>query len=321
MYWLDSHEGEWAMSVLLKFTKSEFANSYLKGDLYLSSLTCYTNMKTVGNGVNGQYDFSEGLAASVPKNILDSILKERPFEDYIMHDVRFRVKAYDYCNLLCFYRIDTFSTVVPIYVNKSYPYRVKNNPVLSPQLTHVVQVPDNKMKSFGDIVIIIKDEETFTKRVLAAIEKAGGECVIGDIRYHDIQDRLEPAKIGGHNISLISDQEYLLANILTGRNDVIRYGCLDKYSKYAHQKEWRICWLPSINNHEAKWLRVGDLSDIIEIVSSKKIEDKLVDLYPGYYLGQTNECRTRCSGTVTYPKFKRIVESIDGKCQIMFEIG
>jgi hypothetical protein len=105
------------------------------------------------------------------------------------------------------------------------------------------------------------------------------------------------------------------------RDDAILYGSLDKYDIYAKQKEWRICWLPETNNYAPKILRVGDLRDIIEIVPVSELEKKLLSIFPGYFLGYVDKTRKRCMGTMSYRDFKRRVESIDGKCRLILDIG
>ena len=58
----------------------------------------------IRNTPSDRQDFSEGVVAQIPRNQVGVFL--RPMKDYIIHDVRFRLSAYRYCNLLCFFRID-----------------------------------------------------------------------------------------------------------------------------------------------------------------------------------------------------------------------
>ena len=45
----------------------------------------------------------------------------------------------------------------------------------------IVQLSSEKMDRFENIVMVVKDEEPFIKRVLEAVRKQGGECITGDV--------------------------------------------------------------------------------------------------------------------------------------------
>lgn len=307
-------------SILIRYTDSRYAKSYVTGDLYLSSLSRFWDLRSANNGAVRQQDISEGVAMQLPHDVLDKILAGA-FEGYVIHDARFRIEAYGYCNLLCFYRIDAIDTTDTITIDPRYTNLVRFNPVLNNRMNHVVQIPDSDMNSFGDTVIIIKDENKFTERVLAAIRKVGGECVVGDVRYHPIKDRLDPSTLNKPHMTIMPDALFDMKLLSDGRDNIISYGSLDKYDVYAKQKEWRICWLPDIRNHEPQYLHVGDMSDTIEIMPTSELISKLQSIFPGYFLGYVKETRNRCIGTLSYKEFKGKVESIDGKCRPMFEIG
>lgn len=313
-------------SILIRYTDSKYADSHITGNLCLSSLSKFWNLEEVNSTATMQQDFSEGVATQVPRDVLNKDFMES-FAGHIIHDARFRIEAYGYCNLLCFYRIDAIDTTEAVTIDTSYNSMVQINPVLNNRMNHVIQIPDSNMESFGDTVVIVKDEEKFVKRVLAAVKKAGGECITGDIRYHPLKDRLNSSTMNNHHITMISgkgassDGLFDFEMFCSGRNDVIRYGSLDKYNIYARQKEWRVCWLPDEKNNEPKTLHVGDMSDIVEIIPAKKLMSRLQRFFPGYLFGHVNETRTRCIGTLRYNEFKRKVESIDGKCRVIFDIG
>ncbi len=287
--------------------------------------------------------------------MLDKISPE--MNKYAIHDARFRIEAYGYCNLLCFFRVDADEIVgdVPLDADNiallakergidgisSYqdiinlPMQEKANiakavsepnSLLNPYRGHIVQLPSETMDGFGDIVIVIKDEEQFIKRVLEAVRYQGGECITGDVRYYKIQDRINPQiTMKNHpSLTLISDREsglFDMKKILEDSKQIITYGSLDKYERFSDQKEWRICWLPKEHNHEGKILHIGEISDIVDIVDSKDIRRYLLKRYSGYLPGIVSERRRNFKGTVGYKKFKDTVEKIDGKCRIIFEIG
>ena len=327
-------------SILIRFTDHKYIESYKTGNLFLSSLSSFWDLKKgkipyekaaaatpeeLQKAANDmQQDFSEGVSAQIPRDVVKNIFPD-DWNNHLIHDVRFQIDAYGFCNLLCFYRVDTETLSKAsgtALLDDHYLGSAKKNPLLNPTSHHVVQCPPDNMFEFGDTVILIKDEAEFSRRVVKAIRNRGESCVTGDVRYHKMQDRIIPETTGHHHISLRSDQPFLnLSDITKGRNDVIRYGCLDKYDRYKEQREWRVCWLPAEHNHDGKILSVGNLEDIIEIIDAAQLRERLLELFPGYYLGETNVTRTRSSGTVTYGHFKQMVEAIDGRCRVIFEIG
>ncbi len=58
----------------------------------------------INNTPTDRQDFSEGVIAQIPRLSISDVFGE--LKDYIIHDIRFRLSAYKYCNLLCFFRID-----------------------------------------------------------------------------------------------------------------------------------------------------------------------------------------------------------------------
>ena len=81
---------------------------------------------------------------------------------------------------------------------------------------------------------------------------------MGDIRYHPMVDRVDPTTMNHHSITVIFSEHredggikinYATdgtfdISVLNGVEDIIWRGSLDKYDRFACQKECRICWLP-----------------------------------------------------------------------------
>lgn len=212
---------------------------------------------------------------------------------------------------------------------------IKPNPLHSTQKTHVVQLPSLEMDKFGDAVIVIKDEFEFVKRIKTAVEKRGESCIMGDVRYHDLIDRIDSTTMQRHSATIISSQTkgchtdkasfatdgIFNISILDGMKKIFWRGSLDKYSKYASQKEWRVCWLPVERNYKAKILEVGSLKDIIDVVDTKNIRSYLLKKYCGHTPGIINTiCRTQY-GTESYRDFKERMKKIDGLGDFVMEIG
>lgn len=105
-------------STLIRFTDSKFADSYRTGDLYLSSISSFWDL-TKGRlpydpelvklpeaeirkrlkekgAAEGRQDFSEGVMAQIPRDKISQVFGD--MRDHVIHDVRFRLSAYKYCN-------------------------------------------------------------------------------------------------------------------------------------------------------------------------------------------------------------------------------
>lgn len=297
-----------------------------------------------------QQDFSEGIAYEFPGRAVSKVSSN--LVDHIVSSIRCRIEAYGYCKLGCFFRVDYDDISTPFFadtqnlayiakqggMNITFEEISKNqylineirrnyipfNSLLSPSKGHVVQLPDKKMDAFGDTVILVKDEEKFVDRVIEAVKKEGGDCIIGDVKYNDIIDiyRLR----NKHYATVISypkgesDGLFDIKSIISGLPSAIRYGCLDKYKNFSSQNEWRICWLQEKHDFDRKELHLGDLRDIIEIIPTEQIRKRLLSLYPGYIPGFIETNRVNRYGTLSYKDFKRKVKNIDGKCRLIFDI-
>lgn len=365
-------------STLIRFTSSEYIDSYLSGNLYLSSLSAFWDLREgripygmavteerIRAAIDGVHkwrqDFSEGVIAQIPRNEVAPIFDT--VGDRIIHDVRFRLSAYKYCNLLCFFRIDAedggkglmdadnsalilrdhgiditagrLGAMEPSEVQALMEKVIKPNLLLSTQKKHTVQLPSLEMDKFGDVVIVIKDELEFVKRIKTAVEKWGEGCIMGDVRYHDLLDRVDPAAMQRNSVTIISSQAQgdhtdkasfaadgvFNMSILDDMKNIFWRGSLDKYSGYASQKEWRVCWLPEERNYEAKTLEVGPLEDIIDVVDTKNIRSYLLKKYRGYTPGIVNTIRSTQYGTESYRDFKERMKGIDGLGDFVMEIG
>ncbi len=365
-------------STLIRFTSSKFVESYLRGELYLSSLSSFWDIsqgkilygkkltveemaEIINNTPTDRQDFSEGVIAQIPRLSISDLFES--LKDYIIHDIRFRLSAYKYCNLLCFFRIDAedgdaglldeenaayilqskginitadeLRSLEPARAQKLVMDNIEANPLLSSDKVHAVQLPSIDMNDFGDAAIVIKNQAELEKRVKDAVISAGGRVILGDIRYHPMVDRVDPTTMNRHSITVISSD--LRGDGNNGRNyaadgtfhislldnveDIYWRGSLDKYDRYARQKEWRICWLPEERNYEAKTLSVGSLEDIIDVVETKNIRSYLLNKYKGYYPGIIETPRRQITGTCSYRDFKEYIKSIDGLGDFVMEIG
>lgn len=365
-------------SVLVRYMKSQYAADFLSGNISMSSLSDYWNIETgkihyddwkFGKVTDADIkkaiefremrmqDMMEGGRLQIPNNQIPWNVRNY-FKDRIIHDINYRIEAYGYCNLSCYFRVDFSSQRGDVHLDKSNiaylasaaginvsEKMLRNSSRLTKKVIRqifpffafdnkkeycVVQLPDNKMDRFGDVVVLIKNEQEFARRVINAVKEQGGECVIGDVIYSYMQDRLNPRtmKYRHYNISQFGNSKeecidnglFDLNKIIQQGKDIIHYGCLDKYSVFENQREWRICWLPNIYNHERKELRVGDLRDIAEIILVKEMRARLMEYYPESIPGFIDNCRRNIDGTISYSQFMDLVENIDYQCRLFFDI-
>ena len=374
-------------STLIRFTSSKFLDSYRTGDLYLSSLSAfwdYTDAtlsfeeiiagrlapKYIEDAIERrnkkQMDISEGVIAQIRRDKVPYLAAS--FNGHIVHDVRFRLSAYKYCNTLCFTRVDAedgtcgyldeenaalvlngkgikitaeqLRKMLPAAAQSLIKSVIPVNCQLARNKTHLVQLPSPSMDAFGDMVVVIRDEKEFVKRLLAAVKRKGGHCVMGDVRYHKFEDRVDPNTMNRHSVTVITSQSDEKANLqdkswirqdgfysisllegLKVPGEVYRRGCLDKYEIFSNQREWRICWLPDSRNYEPKILSVGSLEDIVDFVKTEDIRTYFLEKYKGYLPGIVAGRKNAFSGTDSYEEFNEYMKNIDGLGDFIIDVG
>lgn len=245
------------MRQLIKFfSKKDYAKQFLKGELYMNSLAYFWN-----NGFEDQRDLFEGVSETFDKK---SVGFKVQWQQLIDGDVMFRLDAYRYCNLYCFYRVDIDENGIgsPFGMSSMVPVKA-------------IKLPGNEMTEFGDTVAIIKNEDEFMKRVINALEK-DWMCVAGDVRYH----KIEGSKDGtGGNTYWQTEKLFPAPMFRRGNGRTTTKDCFNKTMFYAGQREWRICLFRNMKDDKAYTLKVGDLSDIAELVPVSQIQNKLLDMY------------------------------------------
>lgn len=282
-------------SIFIKFTDHKYVDDFLNGNLYMSSLGKFWD---TDNKFDEQKDIFEGVCA-VTGNGEHSPLPIA-MVSAMSADLRFRIEAYQYCNLLCLYRVER------------------------DDVNHIIQGISLNMNKFGDSVLVIKNQSEFIRRVKGAVIERGGICCMGDVNYHKVTGEKRYPGIYLKSAEGKNTDGMFSINAI-GRFGPIkrRYGCLDKYIEYSDQKEWRVCYLSTTFNTEDIKLPVGDLRDIVDVYSSMEVREKLMTygtnvLNPrGYVYGTVKRAGHICDGTVSYGAFKEAVERIDGKCRIL----
>lgn len=124
---------------------------------------------------------------------------------------------------------------------------------------------DPRMRDYGEYAVRIIDVEEFLNRVFEKAKAQGDYCLAGPMNYLPFD---------------------------TVRNNM---DCFDKLLPFAWQKEWRIAYIhdqkrlkrlasedPVLTYEEAYTLKIGDISDIAEIISAEDIFDMPQNIYSGY---------------------------------------
>lgn len=218
---------------LYRFMRKDFAEDFLKGNIYMSALGYFW-----ANGFESQRDYNEGTVRMQDPN--QSLLPQQ-LQSVISGSVRYRLEAYKYCNLLC---------MVMHHYNTQ---------------KHQAERFDARMRNYGDYAVRIINAEEFLNRVFEKAKEQGDYCMAGPINY-------------------------LPHNTIRNRTD-----CFDKLLPFAWQKEWRIAYLhdqerlkrlaaedPDRVYEEPYTLKIGDLSDIAEIVNTCDLFDTPQNIYKGY---------------------------------------
>lgn len=245
------------MHQLIKFfSKMDYAEQFLRGDLYMNSLAFFWN-----NGFEDQKDLFEGVSETFDKRTVGFPIQ---IQQLIDGDVMFQLNAYRYCNLCCFYRVDIeecgFS--VPVGVVGSAPAKA-------------IHLPGKEMTEFGNTVAIIKNEAEFMNRVLKALEK-DWLCIAGDVRYHQFEGSEDGT---GGSVYWKTDKMFPAPRLRRGNGRTSTKDCFDKTIFYSNQREWRICLFRNMKDDKEYTLKVGDLSDIVELVPANQLEKKLLEMY------------------------------------------
>lgn len=277
------------MRQLIKyFSTRQYAEMFRQGKLYMNSLSYFWE-----NGIEDQRDILEGVSGTIDRKQFLSI-QDRQLAS---GDPLFRLEAYQFCNLYCFYRVDISTEL----------YKTPFTTSVFPD-TRLIQLPNRNMEQFGKFVAIVKDENELIKRVLAAIPQEW-LCVAGDVIY---RKRPGMKKQPMNWIEVVSEKAYPASEILkigrkTGNKD-----CFVKTDLYAGQKEWRICLFRNKNENDAYILNVGDLSDLVQIVPASAIQTTLLNQYKPCLMGEVDPQRNGYVGNVSRKEFRDKLYEFDG---------
>lgn len=242
------------MRQLIKYFSSyQYAKMFQDGQIYMNTLSWFWD-----NGFDDQRDMFEGITASVDKQRLLP-----PYWNHLIKgDILFRLDAYRFCNLACFYRVDIADDYnLGDLLNTSPVYRIN--------------LPDPAMNRFGNTVAIIKDEQELLRRFLCALEH-DWFCISGDVIY---QPYPGCPKGSGGNTHWGSIEHYPISKLpLTSSLPTLK-DCFVKHLHYMPQHEWRICLFRNQKEASPHIVNVGNLADIVELVPCSKLGNRLIQMY------------------------------------------
>lgn len=195
---------------------------------------------------SAQADMFEGTVGFEMSEIL-----QMDFGEHLLSDAIFRAIGFQYCNTLCFYRLD--------YGFDGF----------------IVSYNEPNMKCFGEYVAIIKDKEELIRRINSAAVREKIDYLCGDVHYRRL-------RFEGKNIDL--DQNHVLLKCgdvfdITDYNLKAKRDCFVKMDKYSWQKEWRVALYRGVKETEAYRLEIGDIRDIVEGINASDLNDKVGDLF------------------------------------------
>ena len=279
--------------ILVKFfSQKEYASDFLHGKFYMNSLHYFWNeFHQQSNLSSAQADLLEGTVGTIQLNSDD-----KGFMDGMLTDALLRAVGYQYCNVLCFYKLN--------YITKH-----KRNKIL-------IKFPIPKMSECGNYVVIIKNKMEFQRRIKKSFAGTGFKFICGDIEYRQLEKSGIPVDISGkHNIVLKADKslDIPLENLEFGSD------CFTKSDVYKNQSEWRLAVYRGIKNIGAYKHDIGDLSDIAVLTTADNLVSEIDRLL---LCEEIKKSITKDYGNINRDEMKKMFYSLgDNKCEMIIFFG
>lgn len=284
-------------ALLKHFQRSEYAEQFLQGKLYLNSLDHFRLISIAASKGKGdkQSDLFEGSVPIEKDSINDEIYSAIPGIDKVQaSDPVFIFDEYKYSHLLCFSTID---------------FHANSISTINPGL----------MSEFGDSLVLIHNKAAFRERVFKALSALPGiSYLCGRIQYR--QPTLNGKLVKpGHSLSVRPPIVFNYHDV-TCRNSYIR-DCFNKSYSYSHQREWRL-WL-----YQKNWdtnpftLEVGDLHDIATRVTFENLAEKIQDLDSRSKLTFQEESYGLMYGNIPRKSLQKQILEHNSSGRLAFHIG
>lgn len=233
------------MRLLMKFfEKEEYAKSFLKGNLYMNSLSYFWE-----NGFEDQRDMLEGLSGELKAKFITQF--EQEFEKHRITDYMVQYTGYKYCNLFCMTQLK-----------------------LNPSENNLQFDWDEQMKKFGKYIAIITDEAEFLKRIDKAMKVNNLNYYCGDVEYIKV-----PFKdcISLNSNSLVFHKSSHLQHSTRIVSSLKSRDSFNKYDKFAWQKEWRICICCGDRNTNPYTLKIKPINDIAVMLNINNLNSDMLN--------------------------------------------
>lgn len=311
--------------VLLKFiSKEEYVEDFLNGKFYMNTLynlsakkfddakkklkayieahpeknPCDIQVKMSDNLSEAQSDTLEGVVG------YGSNARFKPmFGEHMISDCIYQAVGFQYCNVLCFYRLDFYTSGYRLN------YMCNHNLLLN------YDIPN--MKEFGEYVIIIKDKQELIKRINHSAR--GMKYLCGDVEYKPLMRDGKKIDISNrHHVLLKQEATANISEVQTENGD-----CFSKYDKYLCQREWRLALYRGKKKTIAFPFCVGNMRDIAYCT---KVENLIPELDKMLIAGDVKPSKDRLYtynyGNITRPEMReKFYELGDNKANLFLFIG
>lgn len=292
--------------VLLKFiSKEKYAEDFLNGNFYMNTLYYFWDQKPIEEAKEEREMLIKANPEENPDNIIVPIRNKLPSaqadtlegivgygshapfnlvfgERNMLSDCMYQAVGFQYCNVLCFYRLD-YKFHAPIFCHDAL---------------------DDDMTEFGEYVIIVKDKLELIKR----IERVVGDMkfLCGDVEYKaPIKNGEETYISNRHHILVRQEPTENVSSIQTEEGD-----CFTKFDKYAWQKEWRVALYRGRKDTRAFTLKVGSIRDIADCRRAEKL---LPEVEQMLIAGDIKFSRGGYYGNISRPKMRKKFYRLGGK--------
>lgn len=284
-------------ALLKHFQRSEYAEQFLQGKLYLNSLDYFRSISIAASKSQGdkQSDAFEGSVPIKKDSIKDEIYSAMTGIDRVLaFDPVFIFDEYKYSHLLCCSTID---------------FHANSISTINPGL----------MSEFGDSLVLIHNKAAFQDRISKALSTVPGIFYLsGRVRYHSPTLNAKPAKVE-HSLSLKLDKLFDFNSVGTIKSPI--RDCFDKSVSYAHQREWRL-WLYKTHWDTSPFiLEIGDLHDIATLVTFETLEEQIRELFSRSMLSFQEEGYGLMHGNIRRRSLREEILNHNSTGHLAFTIG
>lgn len=207
---------------LIKFQSSERIDDLRKGHLYAKTLGYYRKLEEE----TGDAEIGDSYEAMIHINE-GTIRNAETGEEIVLNDdLIMTTNSHDY--VFCMFGI--YSNTM------SFEFTEKQK---------------EKMLSFGDTALIVKDSDEFIRRICDAAVKKGYTPHFGAVQYYD------PSIDNGN----------MIISLMRGMWTIAFW----KRKSYTYQQEGRFVFTPGDGKSDHIDLDIGDISDITEVMPSKDV--------------------------------------------------